>query len=315
MKQQRFESQHAAQWDEITQICAGKGDAIRLPALYRSLCQNLALARQRGYSPSLTDHLHTLVQLAHAKLYGATPVRALTLRDWLLYLFPQRVRSEWRLLLVSLAAFWLVGAAVGLYVWLHPSSAYSWMRPEDLDQFVEMYSSSAKHLGRRDNQDDVLMFGFYIWNNVSICFRTFAAGLLGGLPAVLSVISNGMHGGVVAAWLTLNPTTKLNFWSFVVTHSSFEITGLNLAGVAGMRLGLAVIHPGRRSRRRALLETGQYVLPILLGAATLTATAAFFEAFWSSSSVIPASVKFTVGGLCWASVIGYLGFAGRQHAR
>jgi len=314
MKQERFEAQHSAQWGEIAQICAGRGEPVHLPALYRSLCQNLALARQRGYSPSLTDHLHALVQEAHAKLYGAAPARTLVLHDWLLYLFPQRVRQEWRLLLVSLAAFWLVGVAVGLLIWWHPSLAYSWSNPEELDKYVGMYSSTAKHLGRRGNEDDVLMFGFYIWNNVSICFRTFAAGLVAGVPALLSVISNGMHGGVIAAWLSLDASTRLNFWSFVITHSSFEITGLNLAGVAGMRMGLALIHPGRRSRSRALLETSQYVLPILLGAACMTGLAAFFEAFWSSSSVIPPNIKFAVGGVCWLSVIGYLGFAGRRYA-
>ncbi len=36
------------------------------------------------------------------------------------------------------------------------------------------------------------MFGYYIWNNISIGFRTFASGLLAGIGPILVLISNGV---------------------------------------------------------------------------------------------------------------------------
>jgi uncharacterized membrane protein SpoIIM required for sporulation len=314
MKQQQFEQQYSAQWEEITAICDGKGDALRLPLLYRGLCQSLALARQRGYSPSLTDHLHELVLRAHRMIYGTVPERPLVLMDWILRVFPQRVREEWRLLLLAHLAFWGIGLAVGLLIWHDPTWAYSWSTPEELAEYSKMYKPSGVPIGRGGAAGDVAMFGFYIWNNVSICFRTFAGGIFGGVPAILSIIQNGIHGAVIASWLSHDDTTRITFWSFVVTHSSFEITGLLLSGVAGMRLGLSLLKPGRHTRRVSLMLASRHVFPIVVGAALLTVLAAFFEGFWSASTSVSPNIKFIVGGICWSLVFCYFAFAGRRHA-
>ncbi|QNM95777.1 stage II sporulation protein M [Chitinimonas koreensis] len=313
MKQAQFEAQHAALWDEVAVLVKGRqGDPRRLPALYRQLCQSLALARQRGYSPLLTEHLHGLVLAAHRRLYGTQPERPLTLRRWLGVELPRRVREEWRLLLLACIAFWGVALAVGFLVWYQPHWAYSWMDWQQLNEYRQMYDPGHDRVGRSGTGDDVKMFGFYIWNNVSICFRTFAGGLFGGVPALVSLVYNGMHGGVVAAWLSRDASTATVFWSFVVTHSSFEITGLILSGVAGMRLGLSLIRPGRFGRRHSLEAASRRMFPVLVGAALLTVLAAFFEGFWSAAGAIPPAAKFTVGGLCWALVIGFFAFAGRR---
>jgi uncharacterized membrane protein SpoIIM required for sporulation len=312
MKQKQFETQHARLWSEIEailQVTSLEGEV--LPSHYRRLCQCLALASQRGYSPALTDYLQKMVLDCHRRLYGTTVERPIVLRAWLNEDLPRRVREEWRLLLVSCLAFWGVALAVGLLIWWKPYWAYSFMSPGQLDTIQDMYQPGRVSIGRGGSEGDVYMFGFYIWNNVSICFRTFASGLLGGALALLSVLFNGINLGVVAAWLSLNPATRDTFWPFVVTHSSFEITGLILSGLTGMRLGLALIHPGRLSRRHALLAASQRMFPVLVGAALLTVLAAFFEAFWSANTSIPDVVKFTVGGLCWLSVLCYFTFAGR----
>ncbi|MBV8465077.1 MAG: stage II sporulation protein M [Burkholderiales bacterium] len=314
MKQQQFEQQYKDNWTEVAELCDGRGDGTRLPLVYRALCQSLALARQRGYSPSLTEHLHTLVLRAHRSIYGTVPERPLALRDMVVRTFPQRVREEWRLFLVAFIAFWGVAGVVGYLAWYDPNWAYSFASPDDLDEFTRMYQPDAARIGRGGSAGDVAMFGFYIWNNVSICFRTFAGGLFGGIPAIFSVVFNGVHGGVVAGWLTRNPATSITFWSFVVTHSSFEITGLLLSATAGMRLGLALIRPGRLSRRHSLLQASRRAFPIVVGAALLTVIAAFFEAFWSATPSLPPQVKFTVGAICWACVLGYFLFAGRRRA-
>jgi len=313
MKQKQFEAQYGALWEQITQqLDGGKGaDLLGEPAQYRQLCQCLALARQRGYSPSLTDYLHGQVLAAHRRLYGTPAERPLTLRHWLGRELPQRVRQEWRLLLLALLAFWGSTLLVGLLVAHDPQWAYSFSSAGELSQYQSMYAANKGKLGRTGGED-IAMFGFYIWNNVSICFRTFAGGLFLGIPALISLVGNGIHGGVIAAWLSQFDITRINFWSFVVTHSSFELTGLILSGLAGMRLGLSWLNPGRLSRRQALMLASQRMYPVLVGAALLTVLAAFFEAFWSAAGTIPPAAKFTVGGICWAAVIAFFALAGRE---
>lgn len=313
MKQKQFVADHHELWSQIQGILhTGKPEGTEvLPALYRRLCQSLALSIQRGYSPALTEYLQTMVLNCHKSLYGTAVERPLTLRYWLFHLLPQRVREEWRLVLLTMIAFWGVALFVGLLVWFQPHWAYSFMSPDELHKMHNMYLPGKTAVGRGGSAGDVQMFGFYIWNNVSICFRTFAGGIFAGIPAIFSITFNGVHLGVVAAWLTKDPATRHTFWSFVITHSSFEVTGLLLAGVSGMRMGLSLINPGRLSRRHSLYAASQYIFPVIVGAALLTFLAAFFEGFWSASPSIPMNVKYGVGSVCWLLVIGFFCFAGR----
>jgi uncharacterized membrane protein SpoIIM required for sporulation len=317
LKQKQFEQQHEALWSQIDAIIDDKSkqlstaDARDLPQLYRRLCQSLALALQRGYSPSLTDYLQKQVADCHRRLYGTAIERPLTLRHWMLVVFPRLVREEWRFLLLAILAFWGVGLVVGLLVWFEPQWAYAFFEPQKLDHFRNMYRSPTMKAGRGD-EGDLMMFGVYIWNNVSIVFRTFAGGILGGVPALLSAGFNGLHFGVIAAWLSKDPVTREAFWSFVATHSSFEVTGLLLSAVAGMRLGWSLICPGRLSRRHALYATSQRMFPMIVGAALLTLLAAFFEAFWSADPNVPVAVKYGVAAVCWSSVVLFFALAGRR---
>lgn len=313
MKQKAFEASQAELWQDIEQLLQSKASHLeRFPAQYRRLCQSLALAQQRGYSPSLTDYLQQLVLACHRQLYGVEIERPMVLRQWLFQTFPQRVREEWRLLLLAIIAFFGVALVTGLLVWYAPHWAYSFASGAELHQYQRMYQPGATAIGRGGAEGDVAMFGFYIWNNVSIGFRTFASGIFAGIPTLISLASNGMHLGVIGSWLSLDETTRPIFWSFVVTHSSFELIGLLLSGVAGMRLGLALIRPGRLSRRHALAAASSRMFPVIVGAALLIVLAAFFEAFWSASPTISTPVKFTVGGIGWLALIAYFVFVGRR---
>lgn len=311
MKQQQFEAEHAPLWERIAAILDGAGQREALPELYRQLCQCLALASQRGYAPALTDYLQKMVGDCHKRLYGASAARPALLLRWLAWDLPRRVRAEWRLLLLACLAFYGVALVVGLMIWFDPHWAYSFSDASQLDSYRKMYQSGALKSGR-GSEGDVLMFGHYIWNNVSICFRTFAGGIVGGIPALFSIAFNGMHFGVIGAWLTKDPATRNNFWSFVITHSAFEVTGLLLSSMAGMRMGLTLIHPGRRTRAHALQDASRDMFPVIVGGALLTFGAAFIEGFWSASAAIPSGVKYAVGGVCWALVIAFFVFAGRR---
>lgn len=311
MKQKQFEAEHAELWREAEAIVADASlDTEQLPALYRRLCQCLALAQQRGYSPTLTDYLRKMAFDCHGRMYGVAVERPLRLRAWINRDLPRRVREEWRLLLLVTICFWGVALTCGFLVWWKPHLAYSFISADQLASYHSMYQPGAASIGR-GNQGDLAMFGFYIWNNVSIAFRTFAGGLLACVFALFSLVLNGMLGGVVAAWLSLDPATRGTFWPFVATHSSFEIIGLMLSGLAGLRMGMALIKPGRLSRRHAVFAAGRRMFPVLVGSAIFTVIAAFFEAFFCANPSVPATYKFSLAALCWSGLIAYFAFAGR----
>jgi uncharacterized membrane protein SpoIIM required for sporulation len=282
-----------------------------VPARYRRLCQQLALARSRGYSPQVLERLQSLTQRGHAVFYRAPPPQWRRALEFFLADFPRLVRAQRGCLLASLLLFAvpLVGAFVA--VQLSPELIYSVHSPEDVAGMERMYDPAdpQRKLGR-DSGDDFAMFGFYVMNNVSIGLRTFASGLLAGLGTIFVLIMNGLMIGGVAGHLQ-GVGHGDPFWRFVAGHSAPELTAIVLAGAAGLRLGLDLVAPGRRRRVDALIEGGKVGAKLCLGIFAMLVFAAFVEAFWSSIGWIPAWIKYAVGGVLWAITLGWLGLGGR----
>jgi len=134
---------------------------------------------------------------------------------------------------------------------------------------------------------------------------------IGGVGAIVVLVSNGVIFGTIAGHLTAIGYGH-TFWRFVAGHSGFELSAIVLAGGAGLRIGWAVLSPGRLSRQRALVEAGRDGAQIVYGVFVLLVLAAFVEAFWSSIVWMPSSVKFSVAALVWIAVWYWIWRGGRD---
>lgn len=326
MRQEQFVSRYQAEWQALeawleTRAHLGRRRRARMapdpslppdaefPQRYRRLCQQLALARQRGYSPQLVEHLQQLMQRGHTLLYRTPAFRWRSVLEFLLADFPQLVRSQATVMWVSLALFAvpLVGSFV--LVQLYPDLVHLLMDNARLAQVERMYDPAAPNLGR-DSGTDWMMFGYYIMNNISIGLRTFASGLLAGLGTVLVLLFNGITIGAVAGHLQ-HVGHGDPFWRFVVGHGAFELTAIVIAGGAGLQLGLRLIAPGRQRRLDALMDAGRIGARLCLGIAAMLLVAAFIEAFWSSIASVPGWGKYSVAGVLWTLVGLWLWRGGR----
>jgi uncharacterized membrane protein SpoIIM required for sporulation len=282
-----------------------------VPQAYRRVCQHLALARDRQYSPELVDRLNRLALRGHHLLYGARTRRgAAQGLEFLLGGFPRLVREEGGF--VAAAALLFFGPVLALIAVLqaHPDFIYYLVEPASLARFQEMYDPANKRLGLREADDNVAMFGFYIFNNVKIGFQTFATGLAFGLGTLFYLVFNGVMIGAIAGYLT-GVGYGTPFWSFVSGHSALELVAIAISGAAGLRLGAAVVAPGARSRKAALVAAARPAVRLMYGAAAMFFAAAFIEAFWSPLTAFPPQTKYAVGAIMWALVIGWLAFGGR----
>ncbi len=315
MRQRAFEAAHAAAWREMEAFLDGRPafDAAELPRRYRRLCQGLALAANRQYSPELVDRLNRLALRGHHLLYRNRRRQSGRVLEFLAAGFPQLVRREWRLVLASALLFLgPLGALIGV-LQAFPEFVHYLLPPEQVARFHEMYDPANRRVGVLEADHSLFMFAFYIWNNVRIGFQTFAGGLLAGVGTVWFLAANGVIIGAVAGYLTEVGYSE-TFWSFVAGHSSLELLAIVLSGAAGFRLGLAVIAPGNLTRRSALVAAAKPAVRMMYGAALMFGAAAFVEAFWSPLTEVPFAVKISAGIAGWGLLLLYFAFAGRAHA-
>ena len=314
MKQERFVALHTNEWNELEawlrQVEARPHptmrtpQAVSFPGAYRRLCHHLALARARGYSREVTERLQRIVDRGHRLLYRPPAPRWQRAATFLVAGFPRLVRREWRCMALAAALLYLPALLCLVLVSIKPEFAHNVFGSAQLNEFEKMYDPSNEHIGRSSGTD-LGMFGYYIMNNVSIAFRTFASGLVFGIGAVYVLATNGVIFGALAGHLD-NIGYGAPFWRFVVAHSSFELTAIVIAGGAGLRLGLTLLAPGRQRRGPAMVAAGWVGAQLALGAFAMLVVAAFIEAFWSSVAAFPDWLKYGSAALLWAFVVLWL---------
>jgi uncharacterized membrane protein SpoIIM required for sporulation len=327
MRPLRFEQTYQDEWleletslDEITwrkrrstaRLNQVPASGARTATLYRRACDHLALARARAYPAYMIDRLERMTARAHQAIYYRQEFGVARLRRFLTDEFPSTVRSHARYVAAAAVLFLLPAVALAFLVYFRPELILSVVSSETATSFEEMYSPAAHSIGRvRTASTDWIMFGYYIRNNISVSFQCFAGGLFGGLGSVFFLAYNGALGGAVAGYLTARGLSS-TFYSFVSTHSAFELTAIVLAGAAGLRIGHALLAPGRLSRIQSLVTAARDAVVLLYGVTGMLLVAAAVEAFWSSASWLPPSIKYSVAGVCWTAVFGYFAFQGRR---
>ncbi|MBO9685592.1 stage II sporulation protein M [Roseateles chitosanitabidus] len=317
-----FAATHGPLWDafalQLVDAKRGAGvDGALLAERYRRVCEHLALAQSRAYPIHLIARLESMAQDAHQLIYRRQDYGLRALGRLLRVDLPVAVRAQRRYVLLAFLLFTVPLALAFLLSWQGPDFALRLAKAAQLRDYETMYGDGRHAVGRmREAATDWQMFGFYIFNNIGIGFRTFGAGILAGVGSAFVLLYNGLLIGAVAGHLT-RVGLGHNFWPFVVTHSAFELTGIVLSGAAGLRLGLGWMMPGRQRRLEALRSGAREAVPLVYAAFFLLLVAAAFEAFWSSAAWVSPPVKYGVAAVCWLLVLSWLCRMGRggAHAR
>jgi uncharacterized membrane protein SpoIIM required for sporulation len=315
-----FEHKNQERWAEyerlVSRLETGKTfpEAGQMPRRFRELCMDLSLAESRMYGARITERLNSLVIRGYEVIYRTRRAGWQKVLEFLTAGFPQAVRREWRLFWLCNLVFWLPFFAMMLSSMHDIRWIQAVLGAEGMVSMEDMYGGTEQQLShlREEYGSNFMMFCFYIYNNVAIDFRIFAGGMAAGLGTLFFLLFNGLHLGAAAGYVNhaCNPES---FWSFVSGHSSFELLGMVVSGMAGMRLGLAILRPGRLPRVRALAEAGKQALPLIYGAALMTTMAAVIEGFWSAQP-IPSEVKYGFGIAGWILHAVYFLLAGRRGA-
>jgi uncharacterized membrane protein SpoIIM required for sporulation/uncharacterized RDD family membrane protein YckC len=283
-------------------------------AEYRDLASDLARLRtaaQGRETPELF-YLSRLLAGAHNLLYRG---RSLTLADVVRLIAidaPREVRRSWRPVL--LAGALLFGPALIAYsaVVRHPAVAGTFIPAGMLDRAEEGVRRAREGTGYIPDPQIFrpTMASQIIANNVQVTFGVFALGITAGVGSLLLLVLNGVSlGGVFGLYQSKGIATLL--LSFVAPHGVLELTAVCIAGGAGFLLAAALLLPGRRTRKRALVENGQRAIRLVAAATVLLLVAGTLEGFVSPIATWPLRAKLAVSAATLVLLALYLS-AGRD---
>ncbi len=320
MNRDRFLKQRQPEWQTFEKLlstlrgqrrgqqsCEAISDLSRM---YRSICYDLSMVRSREWDEQLEYYLNHLVAQGHNFLYRAPPRNAFSVVDFLVIGFPVLLRKYKVFFFVALALFGIPFLVAAIGTNIDHSIATSVVPPKDLAAASEMYSKAfyqsvdGEYAGQRS-----AMAGFYVFHNVGIAFKCYAHGVFFGIGTIYQLLFNGLFIGAISGHI-ISEGHGDNFFSFVISHGSFELTALVIAGAAGLVLAWGTIYRGERTRPESLAFFGMESVKMICGAGAMLGVAALIEGYFSPMA-IPHVIKYVVGTALWVLVIGWLVLAGR----
>ena len=282
------------------------GEIPAFAAQYREVAADLARARTYQVDPRVIAYLERVVTAGHNALYRArgkdrTPLPHYILRD-----FPAAVVQSWRYVLLAFLLF-SVPAAIGyIIIRERPALADELLSPGMVARAEVAAENQAEGRGYAETskEDRPQTAAWIITNNITVSFGTFVGGLTGGLLTAWLLFTNGMMLGLVLG-LFENYHAMTYLLTFVLGHGVLELTAIFISAGAGFRLAKAMIAPGDRTRKDALVVEGRIAARMIGAVVTLLAIAGTIEGLLSTSAA-PAIWKFGVSAATGVLLLLYL---------
>jgi uncharacterized membrane protein SpoIIM required for sporulation len=264
------------------------GEIPAFAAQYREVAADLARARTYQVDPRVIAYLERVVTAGHNALYRARGKERTPLPHYILRDFPAAVVQSWRYVLLAFLLF-SVPAAVG-YVMIRerPDLAEELLSPGMVARAEAAAENQTEGRGYAETGKEARpqTAAFIITNNITVSFGTFVGGLTGGLLTAWLLFTNGMMLGLVLG-LFQNYQAMKYLLTFVLGHGVLELTAIFISAGAGFRLAKAMIAPGDRTRKDALVVEGRIAARMIGAVVTLLAIAGTIEGLLSASAAAP----------------------------
>ena len=189
---------------------------------------------------------------------------------------------------VAALSIFLAGALLGTLTTLaRPAFMHAMLGPQMIATIEQHKMWTDSILGAKPQASSAIMT-----NNITVCFLTYAGGVLAGLGTIFLLFNNGVSFGVVATACAQHGMA-LSLWSFVAAHGALELPAIFISGGAGLRLASGLLFPGLLRRKDALALAGSESVRLISGTIPMLIVAGTLEAFLSPTHA-PIALKFSV---------------------
>ena len=250
-----------------------------LGSLYRQAATHLARARTDGRDPDLVEFLNGLVGRAHGRLYGGRTKARFRLGHFFGAELPRTFRRHIGYIALSVGIS-LITAAVAYVAVCSDDRWARAMLPQGA-AVIKDFAQSKKPAGEYFADAATSIGGggfssFLMINNIQVALKAFAFGITAGIGTLFVLVMNGL---MLGAFLGIGAVAgRLTDLVAVVTpHGVVELSAIFIAGGAGLMLGHAIIDPGDRLRRDAIVYASREAVKLAVGTVPMFVCAGLIE--------------------------------------
>jgi uncharacterized membrane protein SpoIIM required for sporulation/uncharacterized RDD family membrane protein YckC len=299
---------NAGRWREFsTALTAAQRKGLRsmspdevshLVSLYREVSTDLARLRTASESEDQDAifYVSRLLGAGHNFLYRQRGLSGRDVWRFLSVSVPREIRHSASYILF--AALFLFGpmAIAFTAVVLHPELERSLNPPSMIDRVVaDAHNDSAgkhEYVSIKDFERPVMASGI-IANNVQVTYAVFAFGITAGALTLLMLVMNGVGIGSAFGLYTNHGVFHL-IRDFVIAHGVLELSAICIAAGGGFLLAQALLLPGARTRREALVINGRRAIRLIAASTLMLLAAGTIEGLISPRTDLPLWVKVSV---------------------
>jgi len=321
----RFRQERESDWRRLSDLVDKAEDqglhrmsfqeARDLADLYRQATTSLSIAREISLDRGLLEYLEALTSRAYLSVYAPQQRLGGILRKFLISGGPQAMRASWRVTLLGMLIM-AAGALAGYFFyfdnpeWFYvfmPSELAGGRSPEASTDYLRgaIYGEESGHgLGA---------FATYLFShNTRIAIFVFGLGAFLCAPSILLIFYNGLILGVFYA-LHVDRGLGWDLFGWLSIHGVTELAAICIAGAGGLKLGLAVLFPGRQTRPAALRAAGHDAVKLAIVAALMLVVAALLEGF-GRQLVQDRTTRIALGWGIGALWLAWFALGGRKRA-
>lgn len=283
-------------------------DVSELVAQYREITTDLARLQTaaRGRSSDALFYLSRLVARGHNLLYGAERQSTATVARYVTRSVPREVRRSWRQ--IALAAALLFGPAVATFAAVvHDPAVAAQLLPDEMLSRANTGHEREQHgegYVTISELERPIMASAIISNNVQVTYVTFAMGITAGIGTVFLLVMNGVSIGAGVGLFAAHGIAHL-ILAFIAPHGVLELSAICIAAGGGLLIAQAILIPGDRTRREALVENGGRAMALLACSTLLLICAGTLEGL-VSPRVWPMPWKLSIAGVTALALAVYL---------
>jgi uncharacterized membrane protein SpoIIM required for sporulation len=242
---------------------------------FTQLVEDLAYAKTFYPSGKVTGYLNKQASRIYLDIYHNRKEEGNRLWRFWKYDVPLTIAKHHRYLLFSFI-FSLVFFSIGYFI-----SGQDTQVARDFfgDGYVEetldnIYSGNP--FGIYEGGNPFMMFIYFMSHNYKIALIMFISGLFFGLPTLFFLAQNTVMLGIFDQFFAAHGYGT-DFWMVVFVHGTLEMTGIVVAGAAGLVMGTSFLFPGTLTRMQAFRRGAKDGMKIMIGLMPVFAGAALFE--------------------------------------